>query len=555
MILIRKILIFLVFCLFAKGIVFADTLPSAESNTQRLQESIEMQEKQKEAEQSYKNYEENKNKIIKQRELTDEDKQKNIILNRIDFSPSDILSEKIFNKIKDKYEGKKISVEDIYSILNTINNEYMLRGYIAAKAFLQEQDISEGVLFISLVEGKVKEMKIENNKHTSENYIKRTILFKGYDIVDVNKMQKDILKFNAGNDAKARISLEPGPVYGTTNVNVVMDEPQTVSASVFIDNAGQEETGVIRYGSYLVVRSLTKYRDILNVGGLMTQAGGSHSLYGSYEIPEPFLGTRIGIGADYSDTEITSGSLHSLNVKGDFYDVYLYSKKPFNVKPATVSNFMFTISTKRGSNYISSFRTQDNKTDTLAVSVDNLMLFNGGYLFNYASITNGLTLIEGKDYFMRYTYQGNLYKTLFKNTGFDFKLKAQYADGTTVPSGSKMQIGGVNTVRGYREGMLSANSGVNAMTELQYDCSDFLFPKVLDYTKFFMFFDYGYIIPNSEENIPDNYRKDIYSAGLGFRFSLLKHLEGNLTVGRTFVEHPYFENDETKLMFFVQGKI
>jgi hemolysin activation/secretion protein len=103
--------------------------------------------------------------------------------------------------------------------------------------------------------------------------------------------------------------------------------------------------------------------------------------------------------------------------------------------------------------------------------------------------------------------------------------------------------------------MLSANSGVNAMTELQYDCSNFLFPKVLDYTKFFMFFDYGYIIPASDENIPDNYRKDIYSAGLGVRFSLLKHLESNLTVGRTFVDHPYFENDETKFMFFVQGKI
>jgi hemolysin activation/secretion protein len=368
-------------------------------------------------------------------------------------------------------------------------------------------------------------------------------------------MQNDVLKFNAGNDAKARISLEPGPVYGTTNVNVVMDEPQTISAAAFVDNAGQQETGIIRYGAYLAARSLTKYRDILNIGGLITEAGGSHSLFGSYEIPEPFLGTRVGIGADYSDTEITSGLLHSLNVKGDYYDVYLYSKKPFNVKPTTVSNFTFTVTTKRGSNYISSFKTQDTKSDTLSMSVDNLLLFNGGYLFNYVSVTNGLTLIEGDAYFMRYAYQGNLYKTLIKNIAFDFKLKAQYADGTTVPSGNKMQIGGVNTVRGYREGMLSADSGVNAMTELQYDCSNFVFPKILDYTKLFIFFDYGYIFPDSKENIPDNYRKDIYSTGLGVRFSLLKHVESNLTVGRTLAKHTYFENDETKLMFFVQGKI
>ena len=549
--LVRKILASLLCCLFVNSIVFAD----AESNAQRLQENIEMQEKQKEIEQAYQEYEENKKKVIKQRELTEEDKQKNISLYRIDFSPSDILPEDFFYKIKKEYEGKEISVEDIYSILDKVNNEYMIRGYIAAKAFLQEQDVSGGVLFVSLVEGKVKEMNIENNKHTSENYIKRTIHFKSYEIVDVNKMQNDILKFNAGNDAKARISLEPGPVYGTTNVNVVMDEPQTISAAAFVDNAGQQETGIIRYGAYLAARSLTKYRDILNVGGLITEAGGSHSLFGSYEIPEPFLGTRVGIGADYSDTEITSGLLHSLNVKGDYYDVYLYSKKPFNVKPTTVSNFIFTVTTKRGSNYISSFKTQDTKSDTLSISVDNLLLFNGGYLFNYVSITNGLTLIEGDAYFMRYAYQGNLYKTLIKNIAFDFKLKAQYANGTTVPSGNKMQIGGVNTVRGYREGMLSADSGVNAMTELQYDCSNFVFPKILDYTKLFIFFDYGYIFPGSKENIPDNYRKDIYSTGLGVRFSLLKHIESNLTVGRTLAKHAYFENDETKLMFFVQGKI
>jgi len=547
----RKILASLLCCLFVNSIVFAD----AESNAQRLQENIEMQEKQKEIEQAYQEYEENKKKVIKQRELTEEDKQKNISLYRIDFSPSDILPEDFFYKIKKEYEGKEISVEDIYSILDKVNNEYMIRGYIAAKAFLQEQDVSGGVLFVSLVEGKVKEMKIENNKHTSENYIKRTIHFKSYEIVDVNKMQNDVLKFNAGNDAKARISLEPGPVYGTTNVNVVMDEPQTISAAAFVDNAGQQETGIIRYGAYLAARSLTKYRDILNVGGLITEAGGSHSLFGSYEIPEPFLGTRVGIGADYSDTEITSGLLQSLNVKGDYYDVYLYSKKPFNVKPTTVSNFTFTVTTKRGSNYISSFKTQDTKSDTLSISVDNLLLFNGGYLFNYVSITNGLTLIEGDAYFMRYAYHGNLYKILIKNIAFDFKLKAQYANGTTVPSGNKMQIGGVNTVRGYREGMLSADSGVNAMTELQYDCSNFVFPKVLDYTKLFIFFDYGYIFPDSKENIPDNYRKDIYSTGLGVRFSLLKHIESNLTVGRTLAKHAYFENDETKLMFFVQGKI
>lgn len=553
--LLRKILICLVCCLFVDGVTFADILPSAESNIQRLQENIETQEKQKEIEQMYKEYEENKKKVIKQKELTEEDKEKNLNLYRIDFSPSDILPDEFFDEIKKEYEGKQISVEDIYSILNKVNNEYMIKGYIAAKAFLQEQDVSGGVLFISLVEGKVKEMKIENNKHTSRKYIERTIHFQGYEIVDVNKMQEDVLKFNAGNDAKARISLEPGPVYGTTNVNVIMDEPQTVSAAAFVDNAGQEETGLIRYGGYLVARSLTKYRDILNIGGLMTEAGGSHSLFGSYEIPEPFLGTRVGIGADYSDTEITSGLLQTLNVKGDFYDVYLYSKKPFNVKPTTVSNFTFTAATKRGSNYISSIKTQDTKADSLSASVDNLLLFNGGYLFNYVSITNGLTLIEGNAYFMRYAYQGNLYKTLLENIGLDFKLKAQYADGTTVPSGNKMQIGGVNTVRGYREGMLSANSGINAMTELQYDCSKFLFPKVLDYTKFFIFFDYGYIFPDSKENIPDNYRKDIYSTGLGVRFCLLKHLECNLTVGRTLVDHPYFENDETKLMFFVQGKI
>lgn len=551
------------FLIVSLSLVFLPLYASAQmqnlaaSGASRLQEGIFEQQKDAQIRQAQQTYQQNKKIVKEESALTEAEKQqaneKVLKINKIFFAPSTVLNPKLFENLKNKYEDQVLSVNDIYDIVNTINASYLIKGYIAARAYLPQQDVSKGLLVVSLMEGRIDKFTISNNKHTKESYIKRYIDFCPCDVIQADTLQKGVLEFNAANDAKARLTLEPGQVYGTTNVNVVMEEPPMFSLAGFMDNAGQKETGLLRYGAFGTVRSLTKYRDILSLGGMMSE--GSHSAFGSYEIPEPFFNARVGVSFDYSDTKIINGDLKPLNITGDFYGVSLYAKKPFFVKVNTISNVKFTASTKKGANYIDKNKTQSNDIDTLSLSLDNILMFNRGYIFNMISATDGLDLIGGDNFFFSGNYYGEGQYNLSRFFGLNLKVKGQKKLSGEVPSSEQMQIGGVNTVRGYREGMLSADNAIDGMFEFQYNMPFFKKYRFVDYTQTFAFFDYGKIFPSNHIYIPEGYDKDIYSTGVGLRVGLLKHFDGTVSVARTLKAHKYFDKEETKVLFYVQAKI
>ncbi len=541
-----------IFCAFTPLNAQLNKLQSDISEQKKRAEIAKAEEAVKTAESQDKAISAAKDKALKEVKK-DKEQPKIVILNEIKFSPSEILPRPFLDGIKKEYIGRPLSAQDIDDIVNKVNNEYLLLGYIAAKAYLPEQDITAGELTVSLMEARIHGSKIVDNKSTSANYINKHINLIDCDMINVNDIQRDILYFNASNDVKARVALEPGPVYGTTDINLIITEPSRLSLSVFSDNAGQEETGLERYGAYAALRSITGYRDILTFGGMLSR--GSESYFGSYEIPEPLFNTRVGIGFDYSTTEIISGPMRPLNVDGHFYDYYIYVKKPFWVTETMISNANISFSAKNGANYVDSFRTQDTKTDIVTLSLDNIKIFNGGYFFNMLSAGQGVKAIEGKNKFTRFNYSGEFQTAVWGPLAFNIKGKAQVRAGSdNLPSSEQFQVGGVNTVRGYTEGMLIADEGFDVMSELQLDITA-LMPKFITYTRFYGFFDYGRIYPSQNTIVPADYDKDIYSAGGGIRLGLFDRLDGNLTVARTLKEHPAFGKNETKILFYVQARI
>ncbi|MDR1942178.1 MAG: BamA/TamA family outer membrane protein, partial [Endomicrobium sp.] len=415
----------------------------------------------------------------------------------------------------------------------------------------KEQDITSGTLFISIIEGVISKAQVSGNKSTSEKYIKRYIDFGKTDNFNANVTDKEIMNFNASNDAKARIALSPGEVFGSSVVDIIIDEPQRYSLSIFTDNAGQEETGKIRYAGYGSIKSITKYRDIFNAGGVFSE--GSNAAYASYEIPEPFFNARVGAGFDYSDTYIVNGGLKPLDVKGSFYNAYIYVKKPFFIREKTVTNVTFNAASKHGVSFVSDFKTQDTKTDTLSLSADNTLLFNGGYAFNMLSYAQGAKIIEGENIFEKLAYYGEGYKSLPYNFSLNLKIKGQLIFDKA-PSSEYFSIGGINSVRGYREGMLTAKDGVNTNLELIYDIGLIKW-KRLNFNKIYAFFDFGNVFPDKNANLPDGYSNMLYSCGIGIKFGLFRHFETNLVCAFPLYEHKYYENDKITLLFSIHGKI
>jgi len=531
----------------ARAAVTDANLNRAETNLNRSRESSAEERLRQTAMQMSQDYKSKKQQTSANKTPANE---QTVILKKIEFSQSTILTKDFLNNISKKYVGRPLTSKDIENITNDINNEYIMKGYIAARAFLPKQDGKDGVLFVTLVEGKIHQVNVQGNKHTKLSYIQKRINWPKYSDVQMGSLEGKILDFNSQNDAKARVNLAAGPVYGTTDVNVILNEPNLITGSVFSDNAGQDETGLYRVGTSLQLNSITGYRDIFSLGASTTR--GAHSVSGSYEIP--VLSSRVGVGADYSNTEIVSGQLESLSVKGNFYDYYAYLKKPFLVTPRMSNDFTLSYYIKKGSNYISGMSTQTTDTDLASASLDNILIFGGGYIFNMVSFSKGLKVMENDKDFWRANYNGEYNQRIIAGLSFNLKGRAQMGGGADeLPSSEKFQIGGVNTVRGYNEGLLLAQQGADAAAELQYDFTKYM-PKYVNNTSLYTFFDFGYISDTKSFILQPDLQKDIYSTGLGLRLGLFNHLDGNITVARTLKTNVFLQDNETKVLFFVQGK-
>lgn len=475
-------------------------------------------------------------------------------LKRLIFDRSALLSDQFLEGIARRYEGKEISIRDIEEIVNEVDRAYKDRGYFAAKAYVPNQDIRDNILKINLIEGKIDKINIKDNKSTNENFVRRHIGATSGEILNVNHLQDNILMFNAAHDVKARVALAPGEKFATTDVDVLLEEPQRVAVSAFADNAGQKSTGIYRAGALAGIHSLTGYRDNLNLGGVITD--GSHALFGAFDIPEPWFQTRIGIGADYSDTEIVGGDLKALDVTGNFYNYYFYFKRPVYVTDSFINNLSFTTSFKNGATYIGDFRTQKVYTDTLNLTWDTLKLFSGGYFYSQFGVTKGAELIDGERSFWRFNYNGEFQRALWYDFAFNIRAKAQYSEQSFLPSSEQFQIGGVNSVRGYTEGMLVGDKGFAVMNELQYDLKPLIKADWIDSAQAFVFLDFGHAYAKASNNQKNANQAFIYSTGAGARVGLAKRLSANFTVAFPLKEHDYYDKDEdVEFLFFIQTKI
>jgi hemolysin activation/secretion protein len=477
--------------------------------------------------------------------------RKIVYLNAIKFTSSTILQKKFFDEIRNDYVGKKVSANDIKDIVKSINDEYAARGYIAARAYLPKQDINTGTLHISLIEGKLDNIKFEGVKRTSENYLRRFFVEQKGDDINMHTLTLQTLNFNAHSDLRARMSLEPGDKYGTTDINVVITEPNLFSFNAFTDNAGQTETGLFRYGASASLNSITGYRDIFTIGALASS--GTASYFASYDFSDPWLNAHWGLTYDHSDTQIIAGDMETLDIKGKFDNYGVYMKNAFLVRRYMINHFGLNLTNKRGHNFISQYPTQTNNTTVASLSFDNLLMLGRVNLFNAITLNLGTSLFGGGADYFSVGYSGEAQYSATDNLIFDLRWNSLFAmpkSGQQVPSSEKIALGGSNSVRGYKESLMLSDKGYYGSFETRYNMSYFL-PTWLNGTSAFVFFDYGQILDlDSFINIEHNKPRELASIGLGARMTVYNMFDLNLTYAHTLIRNILFDKNADEILLF-----
>lgn len=441
-------------------------------------------------------------------------------LKEVTVDPSSVLTEDEINAVTAGYVGRDVSLDDLYELVGKINALYSEKGYLTCRAYLAPQTIRGGIVHISLIEGKTGKVAIAGNDTTREDYIRNRLSVEEGKIANISSVNEDLLRFNASNDMQLRISMKAGQEPGTTDYVITAYEPQKETFGLFSDNAGSETSGLYRGGFFWQDRSLSGVRDSLMATSVFSEGTKSFGL--AYNAPINASGTKVGLTYSANSVHITDGPMEDLDVRGHAtaYGVSV-------THPVVTTE---TVKAEAGVDYT----WQNSQTDFAGMDwIDDTV--QGASLF-YDQIDYGRTTVFYQRHAVRVgdyeditgrtsgftLYRLNtLYQKVFPSgQAFTARLDGQLSRTDYLPSAEQFYIGGIYSVRGYTESLLSGDGG--ALASVEYSV-----PLTGDKkTSAYVFLDGGWVWGESAYD-----DSSLVGAGFGVKTSLGDHMYFNVSMG------------------------
>ncbi len=454
-----------------------------------------------------------------------------IYLSKIVFEGGSVFTPNELEELTAEYLNRSVRAADIEAIRRKVSQYYIDHGYINSGAILESQSLADGVLKLKLIEGKLTEVRQTGQERLQESYIRDRLLVGSGDPLNVKTLQ-DSYRLLLGDPLIKQLNgqLLPGAQLGEAilDVNVTRARPyqlylgaddyQTPAVGGYTGRIGGWVDNLFTLGERIDAQF------IANGGALGYNTG--------INLPLNAVGTRFGFSYTDTSSTIVEPPLDVLNITNHItgFDGGLTQAvyRTFADDISLGINFAVRQNKTLLKNQcipvdgigINSCETQvsvlrlsqraTHKTDsnslvlwsTFSVGLDVL-----------GATTNQPGLQSGE--FFSWLGQGMFSQNLWE-TGALLVVKGniQLADKPLLNL-ERYAVGGVYTVRGYRENTYVRDNGFNANLELHYPV---LTGLMSGHNNLYLvpFLDYGGAWNNDTSIISDQKTDYLFSAGIGF---------------------------------------
>lgn len=473
-------------------------------------------------------------------------------LKKIVTDASAVLTDAELDAIIKPYEGKQVQLNDIYAIVDKINALYNDKGYVTCRAFLPPQTITDGTVKLLLVEGRTGSTIVNNNKYTKTKYItNRMHLAKG-EIANIKQLNKDLLLFNATNYTQLRIMMKAGTEPGTTDYEITAYEPMRDTWTIFEDNAGSDTSGEYRTGLFFNTKSLSGHCDALSLGTVISEGTKAANVMYSRSLGRS--GTKMNLVYSTNAVEVVKGDYEDM-IKGHANSYAIGFTQPIVVNETTRTELSLD------------YNRQNSKTDFMPAGTrfnivdDSVQDFSLGFaMTNYGashvfyqkhSYVRGYSesapdmSAQNSQNFGFYKFNA-MYQKLYKaGQMWSLRADAQWSGSEGMVSSRQFYMGGMYSVRGYKENYLGGDGGFTFSAE-------YAVPVINKNTSAFTFFDYGHVYGNGQS---DDQHNVLSSVGLGIRSTINQYCSASLVLGIPLQREFSAEQvSKTRLHFIVNGQ-
>lgn len=423
--------------------------------------------------------------------------------------------------------NKAVSRADLETIRQQLIHHYRQLGYLYPSVTLPSQHISQGLVRYQIDEGHLVQINITGEERLSEDYIRDRIMLDS----DEPLQQKELLgrfQLLLSDPMIERVNgaIKPGAEPGETILDLDITRAKPYELYLVADNYTPPSVGSYTGRLSGVVRNLTGQGDFLQI-----DLKGSEGLLGIdsfFSIPFTRYDTRFNIGVHASHVKVVDDTVKHLDIKNDFLDVDVGINQPLLRTLNRVFNLELQYAFRQSKTSVLgmpmplSLGVEEDGTATVSVLrfIQNYLDHNNTHVlsmrssFNFGFDAFDSTLnpspIPDSRYF---SWQGQLHylhRLDERGTEVFFRTDMQFSSQPLLLS-ERFALGGVYTVRGYREYEVVRDEGYAMSLELRY-------PLWIQGTKnghqlrVIPFFDFGQAWNKGQS--PDT----LYSAGIGLNW-------------------------------------
>lgn len=482
--------------------------------------------------------------------------QKPIRIDKVEIKGNTVFSDSELDKIVTPVEGKTVTFEQLLQVKNAVVKFYRDRGYISSGAFLPAQQLRDGKLTIRVIEGSLGAIEIEGLSRLNKQYITTRLpeLNRPIKISDLTqalrKLQDNPLIKEIEGELKV---LEQG----RNLLALKIQENSPIQTQLRFANTFSPTIG--SFGGEATVRhqNLLGFGDRL--GASYTRTEGLERYGVDYSVPLNADGGTIAFSYQNADNELIEEVISAYDIQADYEALSLAIRQPVienETEELAVSveiealrsetfvlddiSFAFVDGLEDGQSKIRPLRLAQEyirrgERDLIAAESQ----FNVG--LDILDATTTATGIDG----IFWSWQGNVQWIRAFNSERDWLLKmslaTQLSPDNLLPI-EQLTVGGLGSVRGYRQNLIVGDNGVVGIVEGQLPLV-----KSSTWGNIYLapFFDVGTIWSNLTD--PQNSRSNtLASLGLGLNYQLGEFLDTQVFYGIPLIEADDFGNGDTE---------
>ncbi len=408
-------------------------------------------------------------------------------LGRVVFRGNTVFQTSELEIIAAPYLQRRISQAELEELRQKLTQHYIDRGYVNSGVLLAKESRADVAVF-DVVEGRLTAIQLHGMERLDESYVKRRLTKSTDGPLNIDVLRdRYLLLLDDPLIQRMNARLMPATRVGEAILDIELERARPYHLSIFANNYRPPSVGSEVMGVSGWVRNLSGYGDVLDVSLQDSSSnGGSPRTSVSWNIPINQYGTLLSMQFDHGQSSVVEEPMQTLDIKSTLDSREFGLSQPLIETQKQKLTMGLSEVSRKNQTWLLGVPYSFNPGEPSGVTEEYLLRFWQEYAYRteiqvlalrstFTSGSNNVQNITGLPPDALPQAQYNIWlgqvqyarQVLSKGAQFIFRATVQRTSDKLLALDG-MAIGGISSVRGFRENQLIRDNGEIFNVEFEY---------------------------------------------------------------------------------------